>query len=166
MWIILSIIGLYYWLIKRRKRSRKQGVSINNIVLFVVFVVTAVAAQAQNKKVSILGEIVTTPRNNGQILVFLVDQAAFDKPLSGIDTLVLKPTEEITLFKFEPIDAGVYGIRCFQDVNSNGKLDRKMFFPDEPYGFSWQKGKKFPIRFADISFTANSNCFVSIKLEQ
>lgn len=45
-------------------------------------------------------------------------------------------------FKFVRILRGSYGIRVFQDVNNNGKLDRCPYgFPKEPCGFYRRAGE-------------------------
>lgn len=164
MWIALSIIGLYYWLLKRRKRKTKQGVS-NLLSVFVLLVTLTGTGKAQNGEIIISGEIITTIQNKGKIIVFLVDETAFKKPLNGIDTVIVSPTAKVVQFKFKLKEKGVYGIRCFHDLNNNGILDKKGFFPSEPYGFSWKSRKKFPFGFSDISFTANTNKFITIKME-
>jgi len=35
-------------------------------------------------------------------------------------------------FVFNDVKAGIYGIRCFQDQNNDGKLNIGMFGPSEP----------------------------------
>ena len=35
-------------------------------------------------------------------------------------------------FAFHNVPEGIYGIRCFQDNNNNGKLDKDFFSPSEP----------------------------------
>ena len=37
-------------------------------------------------------------------------------------------------FEFQDIKKGTYCIRVYQDVNQNGKLDKKLMGPDEPLG--------------------------------
>lgn len=65
-------------------------------------------------------------------------------PFKGLRELVLKisPDEvqkKKVPFKFEGLQQGTYGVRCFQDVNGNGKLDKGLFGPSEPWGMSWQR---------------------------
>jgi uncharacterized protein (DUF2141 family) len=97
--------------------------------------------------------------------VFLIDETTFKTPQTGVDTLILKPIASIVNFTFNSCQKGTYGIRCFQDLNNNGILDKGMFGPAEPYGFSWKFSKKFPFDFSDISFLAKSNSFITIKME-
>ena len=121
---------------------------------------------AQGDKITISGQVILTKQQLvGEIIIFLVDETAFKTPLTGIDTVIIKPTGKTVEFTFKPQKKGMYGIRCFHDINSNGKLDKKGFFPSEPYGFSWKSGKKFPFGYSDISFTANTNKFITIKME-
>ncbi|MBN1186092.1 MAG: DUF2141 domain-containing protein [Bacteroidales bacterium] len=164
MWIALFIIGLYAWLFKRRKKTIKQDVTKLSC-LFLVFTSSVIISKAQSTDITISGEIITTLQNKGKIVVFLVDFATFKKPLTGLDTVFVNPKDKIVYYTFKPCKKGSYGIRCFQDLNNNGILDKGMFGPAEPYGFSWKSGRKFPFDFTDISFTANSNKFITIKME-
>lgn len=165
MWIVLSIIAIYAWLFKRKRKTINHLVP--KIVLILLIIITAKGiCSAQNGKVIISVEIHTTVQNKGKIIAFLVDETNFNMPLSGVDTVVAKPTNKTIHFKFKSREKGVYGIRCIHDLNSNGKLDKGMFGPVEPYGFSWKTEKKFPFEFNDISFTANSDKFITIKMEE
>ena len=165
MWIVLSIITIYAWLFKQKRKTIKH--QVQKIVLILLIIITAKGmCRAQNEKVIILGEIQTTVQNKGKIIVFLVDETCFKAPQCGLDTIILKSTDKIVEFQFKAREKGVYGIRCIHDLNSNGKLDKGMFGPIEPYGFSWKTVKKFPFRFCDISFTASSDKFITIKLEE
>jgi uncharacterized protein (DUF2141 family) len=56
-------------------------------------------------------------------------------------------------FSFLKIPGGEYGIRVFVDTNRNGKLDRGLLGPREPWGMSWRgkRASRIP-RFKDIAF--------------
>jgi len=164
MWIALLIIGLYAWLFKRRKRTIKQDVT-KLTCLFLIFTSSVVISKAQSSDITISGEIITTVQNKGQIIVFLVDEATSKTPLTGIDTIIVNPKNKIVYFTFNPCKNGIYGIRCFHDVNHNGILDKGMFVLTEPCGFSWKSGKKFPFDFSNYSFLADSNKYITIKME-
>jgi len=164
MWIALFIIGLYSWLFKRRKKKIKQEV-LKRANLLLIFISIAGMCIAQSPKVTISGEIITSMQPKGKIIVFLVDEATFKRPQTGIDTVIIKPLGRIVHFTFKFCKKGTYGIRCFYDLNNNGILDKGMFGPTEPYGFSWKSGKKFPFDFSDISFFADSKKFITIKME-
>ncbi|MCK7514820.1 MAG: DUF2141 domain-containing protein [Desulfobacterales bacterium] len=51
------------------------------------------------------------------------------------------------------LPAGRYGVRCFLDLNGNGRLDKGPFGPTEPWGMSWNGARRagFP-KFGDIAF--------------
>ena len=95
----------------------------------------------------------------------MVDEACFKTPLTGIDTAIVKPINRLAYFKFEPQVTIIYGILYFHDVNNNGTLDKRMFCPVKPYGFSWNSGRKFPFDFSEISFNAHTNTYITIKME-
>lgn len=69
-------------------------------------------------------------------------QIGLYKPCDGFPDKC-KPTESkhVTATKgvvqavFE-VDPGDYALAIFHDVNSNGKIDMRLFVPKEPYGFS------------------------------
>lgn len=164
MWIALSIIGLYIWLFKRKRKITKQQV-LKVILIFFLIIAEIRVCKAQNREIEISGEILTTVQGKGKIIVFLVDETSFKKPQTGIDTVIVNPTGKIVHFEFKAREKGVYGIRCYHDINSNECLDKGVFGPIEPYGFSWKSKKKFPFDFSDISFIANSNKYVTIKME-
>ena len=104
------------------------------------------------------------------LYVYLVDEEIAKIPFTGIQTLVLSPAESggTLQFSFTGITAGTYGIRCFQDSNKNGELDKGMFGPKEPWGMSWQgeKPQKWP-RWENFSFELTTNINgINIKLEK
>jgi uncharacterized protein (DUF2141 family) len=99
----------------------------------------------------------------GNIHIFLVTEENFTIPFTGIQKKVLTIGQEEreqrnVSFTFNGIQPGIYGIRCFQDVNDNGKLDRGLFGPKEPWGMSWQGDKpaKWP-KFKHISFEVTTD---------
>ena len=92
------------------------------------------------------------------IYVYLVTEKDFKTPFTGTQTLRIAAVQGEKAgweasFSFEEVKAGTYGIRCFQDLNRNGLLDRGIGGPGEPWGMSWQQGKprKWP-RFSHIVF--------------
>lgn len=163
MWIILSFVAVYLGLFKRQ-RTKQQ---IFKAILTILCINVPIGiCEAQKPEVIISGEIHTTIQNKGKIIVFLVDETTFKMPLTGIDTVIIKPTGSIVHFTFKSCKRGTYGIRCFHDLNNNGTLDKGIFGPTEPYGFSWKTGKKLPLKFNDISFSANSVKYIIIKMEE
>ena len=94
----------------------------------------------------------------GVLYIYLVDEDQFSVPFTGIKEIVI-PISSTHLdngsvaFAFQSIPAGRYGIRVFIDTNGNGKLDRGLFGPSEPWGMSWQDKRVARIpRFKDIAF--------------
>jgi len=106
---------------------------------------------------TVSGSITTVKK--GPVYIFLVDEAAFKKPMTGLQTKILHPDpKEKILFSFLHVSPGNYGIRCFQDTNGNGKLDRGLWGPKEPWSMSWQIKRvlQWPW-FKDIVFEVNKN---------
>jgi uncharacterized protein (DUF2141 family) len=94
----------------------------------------------------------------GVLYIYLVDEKQFSIPFTGVVELVV-PISPAHLdsgtvpFAFQRIPAGRYGIRVFIDTNDNGKLDRGLFGPSEPWGMSWQEKRVARIpHFKDIAF--------------
>ena len=93
----------------------------------------------------------------GVLFAYVVDAGGFASPLTGFHELRLRigPAEAMAgmvhiSFMLPP---GRYGIRCFLDINGNGRLDRGPFGPTEPWGMSWNAGRRFGFpRFDDIAF--------------
>jgi uncharacterized protein (DUF2141 family) len=94
----------------------------------------------------------------GVLHIYLVDEDQFSVPFTGIKEFIV-PVSPAQLdsgtapFAFQDIPAGRCGIRVFIDTNDNGKLDRGLFGPSEPWGMSWQRKRISRIpRFNDIAF--------------
>jgi uncharacterized protein (DUF2141 family) len=125
-------------------------------MLAVILLLIPFTIQGQTDRYAVAGRIAF--QNRGVIYVFLVTEEDFKTPLTGTQVLQLEigsdeiKENEVT-FRFEKVEAGIYGIRCFQDVNGNGELDGGLRGPAEPWGMSWQseKPKKWP-RFPHIAF--------------
>jgi len=101
--------------------------------------------------------------SDAPVYIFLVDEETSKIPFSGIKKLIIKPDSQavktgFVRFIFNDVPEGTYGIRCFQDINNNGKLDKGIFGPSEPWGLSWNKYKtsKWP-RFINFSFSVSGN---------
>jgi uncharacterized protein (DUF2141 family) len=116
---------------------------------------------AQSETFSIEGELLFN--NSGDIFISLVNEELFGTPMTGVQQYIIRigPDEmdkKRVAYKFENVAPGVYGIRCFQDVNGNGILDKGMFGPKEPWGMSWQGDKpaKWP-KFNHICFEVTAD---------
>ncbi len=162
MWIVMGIIAA--WIYIKRKIKKRDSLKVVPFLFMLTTSSVVSESKAQETMNSIQGEIILG-NAKGKVYIFLVDEKTFDVKLSGIDTLIIQPISSILHFCFPKVKNGVYGIRCFQDLNNNGILDKGLFGPTEPYGFSWKSGKKFPFNFSDISFTVNSNKHITIKME-
>jgi hypothetical protein len=78
------------------------------------------------------------------IYLYLVDNESSKTPLQGVRSICITPNKNdkeagYVTFCFTNLPRGIYGIRCFQDLNDNKKLDRNIFGPIEPWGFSWNR---------------------------
>lgn len=49
--------------------------------------------------------------------------------------------------RIQNVEPGDYAVAVFQDLNGNGRIDRPLFIPTEPYGFSNGVGRGGPPRF-------------------
>ena len=122
------------------------------LLLMIAGQVASPAIQANDATYSVSGSI--QHPGKGRIYVFLVDREGFKQPLTGLKIVVLDVTETgVSNFSFTGVPEGVYGIRCYQDINGNRKLDGGLFGPKEPWGMSWnaQRPLRWP-RFDHISF--------------
>ena len=72
----------------------------------------------------------------GHVSAALFDEAGYKggPPVRGQNVDV---TADTVTLKFEGLPAGEYGIKLYQDVDKNGKMNANMFgLPTEPYAFS------------------------------
>jgi uncharacterized protein (DUF2141 family) len=64
------------------------------------------------------------------------------------------------------LPAGDYAIKCYQDVNDNGKIDMNgMGIPNEPYGSSGKSSYFGPPSFSDAKFALENNKTLQIHLK-
>src|SRR5690349_11172465 len=63
------------------------------------------------------------------------------------------PAGTAVTMSVEGVQPGNYAIAVFQDTNGNGRLDRLLFFPTEPYGFSNDIGRRSPPSFEAARIT-------------
>jgi uncharacterized protein (DUF2141 family) len=121
--------------------------------LILLFLVISMGVFAQVETYTIGGRVnAYSPK--GKIYVFLCNDSIFSTPFSGIDTLefwINYDRKQVT-YEFKDVPAGTYAIRAYQDVNGNHKLDKWLFGPLEPWGFSYTERMKFPPTFEDVSF--------------
>ncbi len=111
-------------------------------------------------------------QDEGVLIIFLVDEETFKKPMTGLKKInhkvVLEKSQTKNIsFTFEEIPEGTYGIRCFLDKDGNNQLDRGLFGPSEPWGMSFkeQRVNRIP-SFSNISFKLDQsirNIIIQIK---
>jgi len=162
MWIIIGIVSI--WAIIKRKQTKNKNTKLYMVVLLFFSLGSMANAKEQGAEYSIQGKIMVS-QLRGDIYIFLVDTDAFNHIYTGVDTVIIKADSKIVDFSFTNVKACIYGIRCFQDLNGNKILDKGLFGPTEPYGFSWNKGKTFPFKFKDISFKVEDDYNVTIIME-
>lgn len=101
----------------------------------------------------------------GPLRMFIADEKTFETPMAGVQGQVLRPSASqlergSIRYRFDDLPAGTYAIRCFQDENDNGKLDRGLTGPKEPWGMSFRpgKGKRMrPPKFEEVSFDVDAD---------
>ena len=126
------------------------------LLIFLLTLLIVNSINAVDEKYNIEGKIYF--KNEKTIYIYLVDIETVKKPFTGIEKIVVRPNSndlEIGFlnFKFYKIPKGIYGIRCYQDLNENGKLDRGAFGPKEPWQLSWYcKVKSVIPTFEDFCF--------------
>ena len=145
-----------------------MSLKIIKILLYSINICFTLSVFVQSSTFTLEGEIGF--EKSGDIYIYLVTEKIFKKPFTGVQDMVIEiGKDELKMkkvsFRFEEVGAGTYGIRCFQDVNGNGKLDKGLFGPVEPWGMSWQGSKpaKWP-KFEHIAFEVNSN-ITNIKID-
>ena len=93
-------------------------------------------------------------KQEGQVSLALFDEAGYKggAPVRGKNADV---TGEVVTVKFEGLPAGDYGIKMYQDVDRNGKMNANAFgIPTEPYAFSNNaKGMMGPAKWDAAKFT-------------
>jgi len=115
-------------------------------LLFAIFFsVTALCAQSHRLTLDVVG----MKEKKGNLLISVYDSA---------EDYLKKPVNEL--------ESGTYAVVIYQDLNSNGKVDRNFFrLPTEPCGFSRDARPKMgPPRYKPASFTLSEDTEMSIKL--
>lgn len=158
MWIVILVITVYSFL--RRKKKNKSKEAIKSSLLLVFFLLSIISSA----QFSVSGKIYPV-NEKGDMYIFLIDESHFGKRFSGLRCKIIQTEAKSVSFVFEELPEGEYALRCFLDTNKNGKLDKVMFKPVEPYGFSWKHEVTFPFNFEDISFRLNKDHSLLIKLE-
>jgi uncharacterized protein (DUF2141 family) len=103
-------------------------------IVIVLLVLVPFAAQAATLTV----RVENIDAKGGILRLSLYDEAAWTKerasPVASADVPAVAPETVVTLTDIKP---GVYGVKTYQDANSNGRFDRNFLgLPLERYGFS------------------------------
>lgn len=125
--------------------------------LLAMIVCMTVASIAQN---SLQIHIKNIELIEGKIMLQLSTDSLIFKSDSAQDFYVSEETvvSSKTIVVFNDLPDGVYAFAVYQDLNENGKLDRKKFgIPAEPFAFSNDALGKFgPPKFSEASFELKS----------
>lgn len=124
--------------------------------MFLLWILTVSISASENTFI-ITGEI--SFRKEGSIYISLVsDDGSSEAAGQVIDRTSLDMNMKTVSFTFQDIPEGTYGIRIFQDLNGNGKLDSGAFGPKEPWGMSNNIRPAFRgPTFEEIQFEVNAN---------
>jgi uncharacterized protein (DUF2141 family) len=103
---------------------------------FFPFVAAALVASSMAHAADLTVEVAGLKSGEGKLLLALYDRSGdFLKQPARVAAVDAQPDKVKLVISGLP--AGDYGISVFQDVNSNGKLDKNVLgMPVEPYGFS------------------------------
>ena len=126
------------------------------IILVLLLMGMTLHAQSGGVEVEITGIVAEW---GGSISIGLFEKKGFPKEGQAITNRV-DPVRGIkSTVKFENMPVGNYAIAVFQDVNTDGKLNRTIYGqPTEPYAFSNNVfGKYGPPKFASVAFSVDEN---------
>ena len=131
-------------------------------LLFAIFFsVTALCAQSHRLTLDVVG----MKEKKGNLLISVYDSAEdyLKKPIKTLTTPVNALTKRVVL----ELESGTYAVVIYQDLNSNGKVDRNFFrLPTEPCGFSRDARPKMgPPRYKPASFSLNEDTEIRIKIK-
>jgi uncharacterized protein (DUF2141 family) len=128
-------------------------------MMAILFIILPILSWIPAQAFVVEGEISFT--KTGDLFIQLVNEEEFNNDRMPPFAMILRVgPEEMkkgrVSFQFGGVSAGTYGIRCFQDVNENQKLDRGVFGPREPWGVYRPKRPAFRgPKFEEISFTVD-----------
>ena len=131
-------------------------------LLFAIFFsVTALCAQSHRLTLDVVG----MKEKKGNLLISVYDSAEdyLKKPVKTLTT----PADALTKRVVLELESGTYAVVIYQDLNSNGKVDRNFFLlPTEPCGFSRDARPKMgPPRYKPASFSLNEDTEIRIKIK-
>jgi len=141
------------------------------IKIFIVGILMVIFNESvQSQEYRISGTIHNIKENKGErvFFVYLLTEETFKKPYTGIKKIKIEAGENQNpiAFEFKNVGKGTYGLRCFHDLNDNGKLDRFLTIPNEPWTLSWKNNEKhIPPDFEDVSFEVDGNVEVNLYMD-
>ena len=125
------------------------------------FSITALCAQSHRLTLDVVG----MKEKKGNLLISVYNSAEdyLKKPVKTLTT----PADALTKRVVLELDSGTYAVVIYQDLNSNGKVDRNFFrLPTEPCGFSRDARPKMgPPRYKPASFSLNEDTEIRIKIK-
>ena len=151
--LVVAIVTGIVVAIKKFALHRKIA-AIFTASMLLLCVSTAVADEPQGRRITAR---ISCPEE-GVLYAFLVDEDMFDRPMEGLQKRVSRVAEKgVVTIAFKDVPPGTYGVRCFLDTNGNGKLDRGLFGPTEPWGMSFRGGRpqRWP-RWNEMKFTLST----------
>lgn len=125
------------------------------------FSITALCAQSYRLTLDVVG----MKEKKGNLLISVYNSAEdyLKKPVKTLTT----PADALTKRVVLELESGTYAVVIYQDLNSNGKVDRNFFrLPTEPCGFSRDARPKMgPPRYKPASFSLNEDTEIRIKIK-
>ena len=131
-------------------------------LLFAIFFsVTALCAQSYRLTLDVVG--MKEKKGNLLISVYSSAEDYLKKPIKTLTTPVDALSKRVVI----DLETGTYAVVIYQDLNSNGKVDRNFFrLPTEPCGFSRDARPKMgPPRYKPASFSLNEDTEMRIKIK-
>ena len=133
------------------------------ILTALLFIGVSLQAQTGQIQLNVSG---LTPEWGGILRIGLYEKEYFPVHGKGIrnEAIPVRTLEKSLVL--ENVSPGVYAIAIFQDLNSDGKLNRTIYRePTEPYAFSNNKKGRFgPPKFDKVSFIVKSGETVPVDI--
>jgi uncharacterized protein (DUF2141 family) len=126
-------------IIAKPYKERSKGMHLKKIIVVFILLLglLQIPGLAQERGFTVKGEI-SFPKK-GAIMISLLTKEEFENNKgSRFQSIIEVGPEDLkkekTSFSFTNVPEGMYGIRCFQDLNGNKILDKGDFGPVEPWG--------------------------------
>ena len=112
-------------------------------------------ARAQERTATLVIHVEDVSPKGGLLRLGLYDEARYpDDNSSALASADVKAEAGRTTITLNNLAPGTYAIQCYQDINSNDKMDTSWFgIPQEPFGFSRDAQPRLSKpRFAAVKF--------------